>query len=91
KPGLFVCVAAFLRGECIHYIIRDNGIGREQAGAHKQQNRPHHKSIGLTITEDRIHIFSHQHESEGSVTITDLLDEKGQAAGTRVEVIIKAV
>lgn len=91
KPDLFVTVGAFLHGECIHYIIEDNGIGRAQAGAHKQRNRPHHKSVGLTITEDRIHIFSHQQGSEGSVTISDLLDAEGGAAGTRVEVIIKAV
>jgi hypothetical protein len=91
KPGLFVRVTAFLRGDCIHYLIEDNGIGRAAAQAHKEKNRPHHKSIGLTITEDRIHIFSHQQDSEGRVTITDRLDEEGQAAGTRVEVVIKAV
>jgi ligand-binding sensor domain-containing protein len=91
QPGLLVKVSAWLRGECIHYIIEDNGIGRERAAAHQLKNRPHHKSIGLTITEDRIHIFSHQQGSEGRVMITDLLDTEGQAAGTRVEVIIKAV
>ncbi|HEY1217070.1 MAG TPA: histidine kinase, partial [Bryobacteraceae bacterium] len=91
KPDLFVRVTAFLRGACIHYIIEDNGIGRAGAQAHKEKNRPHHKSIGLTITEDRIHIFSHQQGSEGSVTITDLVDSGGQAAGTKVEVVIKAV
>ena len=91
KPGLFVRVTAFLEGEYIHYLIEDNGIGRAEAQAHKQKNRPHHKSVGLTITEDRIHIFSHQQGSEGSVVITDLVDAEGQAAGTRVEVVIKAV
>jgi LytS/YehU family sensor histidine kinase len=91
KPELFVRVTAFLRGECIHYLIEDNGIGRAGAQAHKQTNRPHHKSVGLTITEDRIHIFSHQQGSEGSVTITDEMDGEGLAAGTRVEVVIKAV
>jgi ligand-binding sensor domain-containing protein len=91
EPGLYVRVSAFLQGEYIHYHIEDNGIGRAEAQAHKLKNRPHHKSIGLTITEDRIHIFSHQQRSEGSVTITDLLDAQGKAAGTRVEVVIKAV
>ena len=91
KPDLFVRVTAFLRGECIHYLIEDNGIGRAEAQAHKEKNRPNHKSIGLTITEDRIHIFSHQQGSEGSVTFTDLTDSEDRAAGTRVEVVIKAV
>ncbi|HVU97646.1 MAG TPA: histidine kinase [Puia sp.] len=91
KPELYVRVTAFLRGEYIHYLIEDNGIGRAGARAHKERNRPHHKSIGLTITEDRIHIFSHQHGSEGRVTITDEVNADGQPAGTKVEVVIKAV
>jgi len=91
KKGLFVQVTAFLHGNCIHYIIRDNGIGRRQAAEVNQVNKPNHRSVGLSITEDRIHIFSHQQHSEGSVTITDLLEDDGSASGTKVEVIIKAV
>jgi LytS/YehU family sensor histidine kinase len=91
KKDLYVQVTAFLMGDCIHYIIRDNGIGRRRAEEVNQLNRPNHRSVGLSITEDRIHIFSHQQHSEGSVLITDLSDEDGLAAGTKVEVIIKAV
>jgi ligand-binding sensor domain-containing protein len=91
KKGLYVQLTAFLQGDCIHYIIRDNGIGRRQAEEVNQVNRPNHRSVGLSITADRINIFSHQQRSEGSVTITDLWEEDGSPAGTRVEVIIKAV
>ncbi|HEV9035913.1 MAG TPA: histidine kinase [Puia sp.] len=91
KRGLYVQLTAFLQGDCIHYIIRDNGIGRRQAEEVNQVNRPNHRSVGLSITADRINIFSHQQRSEGSVTITDLWEEDGTAAGTKVEVIIKAV
>jgi len=91
KPGLYVRVTASLRDEYIRYTIEDNGIGRARARTHQLENRPHHKSIGLTITEDRIHIFSRQQGGEGSVTITDLVDAEGQPAGTKVEVLIKAV
>jgi ligand-binding sensor domain-containing protein len=91
KRGLYVQLTAFLEGDCIHYIIRDNGIGRRQAEEVNQVNRPNHRSVGLSITADRINIFSHQQHSEGSVTITDLWEDDGSAAGTKVEVIIKAV
>ncbi|HVS94893.1 MAG TPA: histidine kinase [Puia sp.] len=91
KKDLFVQVTAFLLGDSIHYVIRDNGIGRQKAAEVNQLNRPNHRSVGLSITEDRIHIFSHQQRSEGSVTITDLLGEDGESSGTKVEVIIKAV
>ena len=91
KKDLYVQVTAFLSGDSIHYVIRDNGIGRQKAAEVNQLNRPNHRSVGLSITEDRIHIFSHQQHSEGSVTITDLLEEDGESSGTKVEVIIKAV
>ena len=66
-------------------------IGRRQAEEVNQVNRPNHRSVGLSITADRINIFSHQQDSVGSVTITDLCEDDGSAAGTKVEVIIKAV
>jgi ligand-binding sensor domain-containing protein len=91
KKDLCVQVSAFLKGEYIHYIIRDNGIGRRMADEVNQMNRPNHHSIGLAITKDRINIFSHQQNSAGSVTITDLMEDNGSPAGTKVEVIIKAV
>ena len=91
KKDLYVQVTAFLQGDRIHYIIRDNGIGRRQAEEVNQVNRPNHRSVGLSITADRINIFSHQQRSEGSVRITDLWEDDGSAAGTKVEVVIKAV
>ena len=91
RKDLYVQVTAFLLGDAIHYIISDNGIGRRKAGEVNQLNRPNHRSVGLSITEDRIHIFSRQQHSEGSVLITDLAEEDGEPSGTKVEVIIKAV
>ena len=91
RKDLCVLVTAFLSGDYIHYQIQDNGIGRRRAQEVRQMNRPNHRSVGLAITENRIHIFSHQQHSEGSVHITDLSNEDGSAAGTKVEVMIKAV
>jgi ligand-binding sensor domain-containing protein len=87
----YVRVAATLDGEYICYRITDNGVGRPQAREVRRINNPNHHSVGLTITENRINIFSHQQNSAGRVTITDLSNEDGTAAGTRVEVMIKAV
>lgn len=91
RKDLFVCVKVFAEDDHIHFTIRDNGIGRRRAGELNRLNRPNHKSIGLSITEDRVHIFSQQQRSAGSVRITDLPDSEGQAAGTQVDVVIKAV
>ena len=89
KQGLILSVAATLESDHIKYTIRDNGIGRRQAMEYTFRNKPHHKSVGLTITEDRIAHFNKQPYANGSVTITDLYDAEGQAAGTCVEVTLK--
>jgi ligand-binding sensor domain-containing protein len=91
RKDLVVCVKVFAKEDHIHFLIRDNGIGRLRSAELNRLNRPNHASIGLAITEDRIAIFSQQQGSAGRVRITDLRDSKGQPAGTQVEVIIKAV
>jgi ligand-binding sensor domain-containing protein len=91
RKGLVVCVKVFAEEDHIHFMIRDNGIGRRRSAELNRLNRPYHRSIGLGITEDRIHIFSRQQGSDGSVRITDLVNSEGQAAGTQIDVIIKAV
>jgi ligand-binding sensor domain-containing protein len=91
RKDLLILVRIFPVGDHLHFVIRDNGVGRQRAAELNRLNRPNHKSIGLTITQDRIHIFSQQQQSAGSVRFADLLDDEGRAAGTEVEVIIKAV
>ncbi len=90
KDGLQLSVTAYLDGEYINYIIEDNGIGRQLSAQYNQQNKPHHKSVGLKITEDRINIFNQQQNGAGRVDIIDLFDQDGLATGTRVEIKIKA-
>ena len=75
----------------IIYRVHDNGIGRKQSAAYKQQNKPVHISMGMQITEERISIFNKQKNSNGEVTITDLYDENGKPTGTNVYVKIKAM
>ena len=75
----------------IHYVIEDNGIGREQSGAYKNLNKPFHKSVGMKITRERINIFNQDPTHTDSVRITDLYDEQQRPAGTRIEFAIKIV
>jgi hypothetical protein len=91
NDNLTLSVSARLESEYIHYSIQDNGVGRRQSSLYNHQNRPNHKSVGLTITEERIHIFNRKQNAKGRVTITDLFDERDQPSGTKVEIMIKAV
>lgn len=66
--------------------VRDNGVGRKQSAARTGKSATKHKSMGLSITADRIaHL---QQAGVGApVVINDLEHGDGSPAGT--EVIIK--
>jgi LytS/YehU family sensor histidine kinase len=69
----------------LFFKVTDDGIGRKQAAALASKTATKHKSMGLRITADRIAMMQ---SSNGSpVTINDLVNPDGSAAGT--EVILK--
>ena len=90
RADLKLIVSASLEGDYIKYVITDNGIGRSQSAEYNKLNKLRHKSVGLKITEDRIHLYNHEHNASGYVKISDLFDINNKPAGTRVEVKIKA-
>jgi len=67
------------------FKVTDDGIGRKQAGLLASKTATKHKSMGLRITADRIAMM--QSSNDSPVTINDLVNPDGTAAGT--EVIIK--
>ena len=71
----------------LSFSIRDNGIGRQKAKELASKSATKHKSLGLRITENRIAILKKNQSQESPVTIHDLVNGNGTAAGT--EVIIK--
>jgi len=68
----------------IHYLIEDNGVGRAKANAYKRLNKPAHQSLGMQITTDRINLYNQN--KNGSVIITDLVNEMQEPGGTKVEI-----
>jgi ligand-binding sensor domain-containing protein len=73
-------------------IIEDNGIGREKAKKIWKYKTKKHNSSGLKITEERLNMWVNQQrtveEKIDCFKIIDLKDENGNAAGTRVEMIL---
>jgi len=90
-PNLRLVIKLCLEGDYIKYTIEDNGLGRRNAASYQMQNHPKHKSVGLNITRERIHIFNKQQNLTDEVKIIDLYDVKGEPAGTRCEIRIKPV
>jgi LytS/YehU family sensor histidine kinase len=66
----------------IRYIIEDNGVGRNASinGARKDA------SYGMQMSQDRVKFFNN--EENASVAVMDL-QQDGQSAGTRVQVLLK--
>jgi len=69
-------------------IITDNGVGRPQAGLLKSKSAEKQKSLGLKITKERLNLLNNTANEQTFFTIEDLVDENGNAMGTRVHLKI---
>jgi len=80
-----------LVADFLQCTITDNGIGRDAAAKIKEKRKVKQKSIGMTITKERLDLINDQKETGVSVKIIDLFDnKKGQntVKGTKVIVNI---
>lgn len=64
--------------------ITDNGIGREKVMEFKSKSASTRKSLGMKLTEERLHIAGDNESRAGTQTLIDLFDEQGNACGTQV-------
>jgi ligand-binding sensor domain-containing protein len=69
--------------------VIDNGIGRTKSAEINTKNgNAERKSFGMSITKERLDIINQITHQELSVRISDVLNEKGEVAGTKVELSI---
>lgn len=88
EPG-HLEISMRMQGSTLVCRIRDNGIGREKAREMRQlSGRKDHRSLGMKITSDRLELINNLHNSQLSMTITDLKNDDGSAAGTQVDIFI---
>ena len=67
--------------------IEDNGIGREKSMEFKKNRVQQHKSMGMSITKERLDILNSSLNSNINAEIIDLFED-GSSAGTKVKLII---
>lgn len=67
--------------------IEDNGIGREKSMEFKKNRVQQHKSMGMSITKERLDILNSSLNSNINAEIIDMF-ENGNASGTKVRLII---
>ncbi len=72
-------------------VVEDNGIGRERAQQLKEKSKIGHKSVGISLTKDRLEILNAVPKGNIGVDILDLFKEEGKPSGTRVEILIPVI
>lgn len=71
----------------LEIIIRDNGVGRNATGAHKRT----HASKAMSLTRERLDALKIKNDSDYRITVTDLRDAAGNAAGTEIMLQIELI
>jgi ligand-binding sensor domain-containing protein len=74
--------------DALKCTIDDNGIGRKQAQEYKNKKKELHKSMGLSITKERLDILNQTSANKLSINIIDKYDTSGIAKGTTIELFI---
>ena len=78
-----------LKDQVLICVIEDNGIGRKRSQEIlKEKNSEFHKSVGMSITQERLDIINQKNNSNLTMKIIDLENSKGESIGTRVELIL---
>lgn len=87
RKGL-INIALKLENDYISCTIEDNGIGRKAAQERKDTNAREHSSLGTKITTSRLDLVNALCGTCLKTIYSDLFDDAGNAAGTRVEIHI---
>jgi|GEM_PF-1636649 len=69
-------------------LIDDNGVGRKVS---RQLREEKHKSMGITISNQRVELLKKQTHSEAEVQVVDKEAEDGSASGTRVMITLPLI
>jgi sensor histidine kinase YesM len=74
--------------DVLNCTITDNGIGLKKAAEYKSKSALHEKSFGLKITRERLSLLNTGSTGKTFYKMEDVLDEKGEVAGTTVKLDI---
>lgn len=69
-------------------IVQDDGIGRRASMKMKDKEAHTYESKGIKLTTERIKLAHQTYLNEDAIRVIDLVGADGDAAGTRVEVLL---
>lgn len=77
--------------EHICFEIKDNGIGRENSKKYRSKFRGNEKSIGMSISKNRLDILNEMYNLEAEITVEDLYADEEENPGTKVVIKIPEI
>lgn len=77
-----------MKDNILNCTIADNGIGLEKSEEMKSKSAEKEKSMGLKITTERLALLNRQKGLHSFYEIENILDEKGNVAGTKINLKI---
>ncbi len=84
-------ITVTLSGRILEVTVTDNGIGRKLAMEIREKKDRLHNSMGMKVTEGRIALIRKiNNTKDANVEITDLHGPEGEAAGTKVRIVLPA-
>ncbi len=74
----------------LKFSIIDDGIGRANSRKMKLDTISERRSVGMSNVSSRLDILNYENqESTSSVVVTDLYNDKREACGTRIDLVVK--
>lgn len=78
-------------GNSLKIILRDNGIGRDEASRSHTGKPKETRSMAIDLTSQRIEMLEEKGGQEEKVTIIDLYDDSRAPTGTEVRLVIPKI
>lgn len=83
-----ISVQLEMKEKVLYCMVQDNGIGRKRSMELKRKKNTLHQSVGMSNTRERLEIINQVNNSDMSVVVSDVTDDNGKVAGTKVEIYI---
>ena len=77
-----------LKDDMLVCEIEDNGVGRKKTREIQKRDKKIYASRGMKLTKERLKLLNDAYDNQLSVDIEDLIDEQGNALGTKVMLYI---
>jgi hypothetical protein len=85
----YLTINVFYKNDALQIEIEDNGIGRKAAEQYSQRDNKH-KSLGMTITANRLKVLEQMYNISAWVEIIDKTSATNEAQGTKVIIHLKS-